>query len=324
MSISSSRRMDGVGVVRVPRPAPNEVLQIITNYIGYEYISFLGGGGFGRTYRVRSPDGFEMALKVVPLDEPAGATELRSLNIIRNVRHPNLLPIVRTWQIEGHLAILMELASGTLSDRYMVHRRSGLAGVPAIEATEYMLDAAKGLDYLNANGIQHQDIKPENLLLVGGCVKVADFGLLHFLQHTLSNFSGGMTIAYAPPEYFKGRITKWSDQYQLGVTYCYLRGGRVPFVGNVAELINGHINDLPDLTMLHPSERPSVERALAKVPADRWPNCRTFAEELRRSLPGDGGDTGPGPVPGGPRGGMTTQIVDNPDDQRGDGFIRAT
>jgi serine/threonine protein kinase len=266
-----------------------DVLRTIILSFGFELVSFLGRGGFGRTFRVRSPDEFEMAMKVVPLEETVGAMELRSLDIIKNVRHPNLLPTIRTWQVDGNLFILMELASGTLADLQKERVRSGVPGLQPVEAAEYLMDAAKGLDYLNAKGIHHQDIKPENLLLVGGCVKVADFGLVHFLQHTQSHFNGGMTIPYAPPEFFENRITKWSDQYQLAISYCKIRGGRLPFIGNVAKVINGHLNELPDLTMILPAERPAVAKALAKKPMDRWPNCRTFAEQLRKSLSDEDG-----------------------------------
>lgn len=318
MAISSARRRHRNGAGSMPRLISMDVLHTIISSFGLDLVSFLGSGGFGRTFRVRSPDGFEMAMKVVPLEEAVGAIELRSLDIIKNVRHPNLLPTIRTWQIDGNLFILMELASGTLADLQKECVRSGVAGLQPIEAAEYMMDAAKGLDYLNANGIHHQDIKPENLLLVGGCVKVADFGLVHFLQHTQSNFNGGMTIPYAPPEFFDNQITKWSDQYQLAISYCHIRGGRLPFTGNVAKIINGHLHEQPDLTMIQPAERPAVAKALAKKPMDRWPNCRAFAEQLRKSLPDEDGPT-PFPAPFWPppcglQSAMTTRVIRTPNE----------
>ena len=42
----------------------------------------------------------------------------------------------------------------------------------------------------------------------------------------------------------------------------------------------GHLNGTPDLAMLPPEERPTVARALAKDPAARWPDCRSFAKAL--------------------------------------------
>ena len=71
-------------------------------------------------------------------------------------------------------------------------------------------------------------------------------------------------------------MSSQSDQYCLAVTYCHLRGGRLPFVGTEAEVMSGHLLRAPDLSMLPESEREAVARALAKDPKDRWPSCRAF------------------------------------------------
>lgn len=52
-------------------------------------------------------------------------------------------------------------------------------------------------------GIQHRDIKPQNLLLVGECVKVGDFGQAKPIEDTARN-AGGLTADYAPPDSSKG------------------------------------------------------------------------------------------------------------------------
>jgi TolB-like protein len=160
---------------------------------------------------------------------------------------------------------------------------------------EYLAEAAKGLDYLHEprhpsgdgppRGIQHRDIKPQNLLLSGGSVKVGDFGLARCLEHSLTSHTGGMTAAYAAPEFFRGQTSSQSDQYSLAVTYCRLRGGRLPFEGNAAELMAGHLSREPDLSMLPPEERPAVARALAKEPGGRWPSCGELVNALRQAQP---------------------------------------
>jgi serine/threonine protein kinase len=166
-----------------------------------------------------------------------------------------------------------------------------------------MLEAAKGIDYLNGRrhstidgelvSMQHRDIKPQNLLLVGGSVKVADFGLVRILEHSLTGHTGLMTPAYAAPEFFKGQTSSRSDQYSLAVTYCHLRGGHLPFVGSFAEIMEGHLMREPDLTMLPEAEQSVVARAMAKEPTRRWPSCRWFFDELQSSSP-----AGLAPCPG--------------------------
>ena len=52
-----------------------------------------------------------------------------------------------------------------------------MAPIPLLEAKKIALDVAKGLEYLHDKRIIHRDLKPQNLLLVGGVAKIADFGL---------------------------------------------------------------------------------------------------------------------------------------------------
>jgi tetratricopeptide (TPR) repeat protein len=273
----------------------------------YELIGVLGRGGCGEVWKATGPGGFEVALKFVRLGEQAGTVEQRSLELMKRIRHAHLLPMFGAWQRDGMLIIAMELADRTLWHRWQEAVNQGLPGIPSDELLVYVQEAAKGLDYLNEPhhrsesgellGIQHKDIKPQNLLLVGGTVKVADFGLAKVLEHTVTHASGGLTPAYAAPEFFQGQTTRWSDQYCLGVSYCLLRGGRLPFEGTGVQVMAGHVLQPPDLTMLPERERPAVARALAKDPEKRWPNCRQFVEALASSS-GKGADAATTQVPG--------------------------
>src|SRR5205085_7438564 len=105
----------------------------------------------------------------------------------------------------------------------------------------YMRQVARALDFLNscqhkleeadqAVAIQHRDIKPENILLVRDVVKVGDFGLAKVLEGTSAVIhadSSGMTPSYAAPEVFGSKVTSWSDQYSLALTYYTLRTGKM-------------------------------------------------------------------------------------------------
>ncbi|MFO0953851.1 MAG: DUF1559 domain-containing protein [Isosphaeraceae bacterium] len=257
---------------------------------GYRLVMRLGRGGFGQVWKAEGPGGFHVALKFVDLGDQARNVELRSLELLKNIRHAHLLPNFGAWQIDDYLVIAMELADQTLLHRLNEMRAKGHPGIPAPEVHDHFYDAARGLDYLNEPrhtsetgelvGIQHRDVKPENLLLVGGSVKVADFGLARVLAHTMTSHTGSMTVMYAAPEFFHKQTTSQSDQYSLAVAYCHLRGGRLPFTGTQAELMHGHLHLPPDLTMLPEDERPAVARALSKTPSDRWPSCREFVKAV--------------------------------------------
>jgi formylglycine-generating enzyme required for sulfatase activity/tRNA A-37 threonylcarbamoyl transferase component Bud32 len=252
----------------------------------YELVQRLGRGGVGEVWKARGPGGYPVALKFLQLDAAAGTVEQRSLDALKNadVRHPQLVAVFGVWQRDDYLVVAMELGDRTLLDCLNEYRRQGQAGIPAAELLEYLREAAKGLDHLNARGIQHRDVKPQNFLLVGGGVKVADFGMAKLLRHSQSGHSGSMTPAYAPPEFFHNEVSRQSDQYSLAVTYCQLRSGRLPFEGHPAALAAGHLFQPPDLSMLPEAERPAVARALDKSPAGRWPSCRAFIDGLAPHL----------------------------------------
>ena len=263
---------------------------------GYRLLQRLGGGGHGEVWSAEGPGGFLVALKFNRLEDGPTATDLRALEILREIRHPNLLLTFGAWEIPGYLVLGMELADRTLWDRFVEAQDEGLAGIPREELLEYLAETAKGIDHLNGArvavdgrarlGVQHRDLKPQNILLAGGGVKVADFGLARQLDHSLASHTGNhWTFAYAAPEFFRKQTASQSDQYSLAATYCHLRGGRPPFQGPAAVIMAGHLLFPPDLAMLPPEERDVVGRALAKEPKDRWPHCRAFVEALRAVVP---------------------------------------
>jgi serine/threonine protein kinase len=262
---------------------------------GYRLTEPLGRGGYGEVWKAVGPGNFPLAIKIVPLTAQAGPVELRALDAMREVRHPHLLSTIGAWQKDNVLLIAMELADRTLLERFQEAVSQGHPGIPAHELIQHFEDASEGIDFLNESchalegrdtlGIQHRDIKPQNLLLVGGRVKVADFGLARVLTHTVTGHTGSLTPAYAAPEFFNGKTFRQSDQYSLAVTYCHLRGGRLPYTGTPAQIMAGHLLRPPDLTMLPPEDQSIVARALAKDPKNRWPNCRAFVEALRLCRP---------------------------------------
>lgn len=250
---------------------------------GYRLLSKLGQGGFGQVWKAQGPNGEVVAIKIVELAEDA-QSEWRVIEQLKKIPHPNILTIINAWKTNTGLVIAMELGEGSLMDRFCQCRGQGLPGIPGEELDLYMRQAAAGIDALHASNVTHRDIKPSNLLLVGGVVKVADFGLAKALVRSRTAHTGAVTLDYAAPEYLEGQTTKAGDQYSLAISYCQLRGGRVPFEGTPAQVMAGHLRRTPDLEMLSEPERPAILRALAKNPADRWPCCTDFVDSLGRPI----------------------------------------
>lgn len=274
---------------------------------GYRLAVRLGGGASGEVWKAVGPGGFSVAMKFIRLGDRAEALEVRSLEFMKEIRHAHLLALFGAWQTNGMLVIAMELADRTLMQRLEEAVEGGQTGIPLPELIGYLHDAAEGIDFLNepchhfldkpAVSIQHRDIKPQNLLLIGSTVKVADFGLAKLLDHSVISNTGGLTVAYAAPEFFEGKTFNRSDQYSLAVTYCQLRGGRLPFTGIQAQIMAGHLMQRPDLSMVPEKERPIVARAMSKRPEERWPSCRVFVRELENVYAHDQHGASPDLIP---------------------------
>ncbi len=198
------------------------------------------------------------------------------------MRHPFLLSLERFEVVDGQLIIVTELADMSLKDRFEQARESDLGHIPRDELLGYMRDAADALDYMNENfSLQHLDVKPENLLLVGNRVKVADFGLVKQLQDVTASLMGGLTPIYASPEVFDGRASQRSDQYSLAIVYQEMLTGALPFPGKTpAQLAAQHLHARPRLTTLPSSDQAVIGRALSKDPDQRFPSCRAMVDAL--------------------------------------------
>jgi eukaryotic-like serine/threonine-protein kinase len=262
---------------------PAEGVEPIT---GYRLINRLGTGGYGEVWKATAPGGLTKAVKIIygHLRDARAEQELRAMNRMKEVRHPFLLSLERVEISDDQLFIVTELADSSLMDRFQACRKAGSAGVPRDELIAYVRDAADALDYMNDHySLQHLDIKPQNLLLVGGRIKIADFGLVKDLHGTSTTATGGVTPIYASPEAFDGKVSRFSDQYSLGVVYQEMLTGIRPFPGKSAlQLAAQHMNSPPLLDPLPPNDRAVIGRALAKVAEQRFPSCREMVEALQR------------------------------------------
>jgi serine/threonine protein kinase len=268
---------------------------------GYKLVKRIGTGGYGEVWETTAPGGLTKAIKIIygQMNEARAEQEHRALSRIREVRHPFLLSLERFEAIDDQLFIVTELADRSLQDRFEECRAQGLPGIPRDELIEYFRDAADALDYMNDQyRLQHLDIKPQNLLLVGGRIKIADFGLVKDLQGTSATATGGVTPIYASPEAFDGRISRSCDQYSLAIVYQEMLTAVRPFPGKSAlQLAAQHMNSPPMLEALPPSDRPVIARALAKLPEQRFPTCREMIQALIRATGPATPVTPPPPAP---------------------------
>jgi serine/threonine protein kinase len=257
---------------------------------GYVLECLLGKGSFGEVWRATGPGGVLTAIKFIRRDLPSFESENRAIERTKNIAHPNVTGIRGIWAVGNMLVVAMELAERTLLACLEESHSKGMAGIPKEQLHDYMRAAAKGIDHLNkVVGIRHGDIKPENMLIFGGSVKICDLGLARAIEQTSAAKSLSLSPAYAAPELYDGKACEQSDQYSLAISYCHLLGGRLPFTGGMAEILKAHATREPDLSMIPMNEREVVRRALQKEPAQRWPDCTSFVDSLIRSPADDRG-----------------------------------
>ena len=253
---------------------------------GYELTEKLGSGGYGEVWKAIGPGGLPKAVKIL-FGEKSGqhaAVELKALQRMRDLRHPFLLSIERIEIVNNRLIVVTELADQNLSDQFDQCRREGQLGINRDSLLGYMTDTADALDYMyQQHGLQHLDIKPDNILLQGDRAKVGDFGLAKDISRTEVSMLNGFTPTYAAPELFEGNPGPSSDQYSMAIMYTMMLTGKLPFTGRTpAQLMSQHMKSPPDLSALQPIDRPVIARALSKNANARFDSNRAFVEELSR------------------------------------------
>lgn len=259
---------------------------------GYAIVERLGAGGYGEVWKATAPGGVEKAVKLVfgHCNDGMAERERKALERIKSVRHPFILSVERHEVVDSRLVIVTELADMSLQDEFQRCQAEGLNGIPREKLVSYLWDAAEALDFLvERHELQHLDIKPENLLIVGDHAKVADFGLVkQIATQTLNSMMGGITPLYSAPEIFDDNPSPRSDQYSLAIVYQHLLTGSLPFPGRTpAQLAKQHTLAKPNLRPLSPQDRPIVAKTLSKDPAERFSTCREFISALKSIDPTD-------------------------------------
>jgi serine/threonine protein kinase, bacterial len=190
----------------------------------------------------------------------------------------------------------MELADATLLDLFLLYNDELRIELEIEKLLGMIFQAAKGLDFLNAHnhtfegkivGLQHGDVKPNNLMMVGEKIKLADYGLATPLNNATAPCHRHGTLEYVAPEVIKGTVTDFSDQFSLAVTYFVLRTGKFPFPPppSHAEAIKRGLNrPLPEVSLIaNHVEQAIIMKALSPIPQNRFPSCLDFVRSLAKA-----------------------------------------
>jgi serine/threonine protein kinase/uncharacterized protein YjbI with pentapeptide repeats len=270
----------------------------------YVIVDELGAGGVGRVFKaVHRRLQKLFALKILherAVHSPAAVRRFhQEVKAAARLEHPNVVRTVYAGEQDGVHYLVMEYVEGK-DLHHLVKQQGPLAPERALD---FIIQAARGLEYAHSQGVIHRDIKPGNLLVdARGMVKILDLGLARIAEPAGEEATAltrtGMVLGTAhfmSPE--QAANTKAadarSDLYSLGCTLYYLLTGRTPYQGSSpVEVILAHRDEpIPSLVAQVRGLPAAVDdvfrRLVAKKPEDRYASATELLadlEPLRRLL----------------------------------------
>ncbi|XP_030648798.1 serine/threonine-protein kinase 36 [Chanos chanos] len=212
----------------------------------YHVLEMIGEGSFGRVYKGRKKfSGQVVALKFIP-KTGRSEKELRSLKreieIMRGLRHPNIVLLLDSFETETEVVVVTEYAEGEL---FQILEDDG--SLPECQVHEIACQLVSALYYLHSHRILHRDMKPQNILLgKGGVVKLCDFGFARAMSVStmvLTSIKG--TPLYMSPELVEEKpYDHTADLWSLGCILYELHTGAPPFYTNsIFQLVHLIVKD---------------------------------------------------------------------------------
>ncbi|HNV73956.1 MAG TPA: protein kinase [Gemmatimonadaceae bacterium] len=297
-------RLPGNGTVQTPPETtgggaarPSGELEALLRRVlvdRYEVDRLIGRGGMATVYRARDLRHSRwVALKV--LDRELGALLgaerfLAEIRVTANLQHPNILPLFDSGEVDGILFYVTPYIEGE-SLRVRLERERQL---PVEEAVRLAIGVASALQHAHKQGVIHRDLKPDNILLQEGQPLLADFGIALAVSNaggarvTQTGLSLGTPQYMSPEQATADRVVDArSDLYSLAAVLYEMLTGEPPHTGSTAQAIIARVvTERPRAVRLARESVPAhvaaaVERALAKIPADRFASVQEFAEALQ-------------------------------------------
>ncbi len=215
------------------------------NFVGkrldgrYELREIIGVGGMSVVYKAYDNiDDRIVAVKILK-EEFLHNEELKrrfknESKAIAVLSHKNIVRVYNVSFGDRIQYIVEELVDGITLKEYI--DQQGIVNWK--EAVHFVGQILQALQHAHDKGIVHQDIKPQNIMLLpDGTIKVADFGIARFSRSDIDTTSENAigSVHYISPEQARGEVTdEKADLYSVGVLLYEMITGKLPFQGDSA------------------------------------------------------------------------------------------
>ena len=220
-------------------------------FSGYKVVNILGEGPAGPVLLARDTRfEREVVIKTIVPDleahEDAAERFFNEARQVARLRHDNLVRGLDVGRAGKYLYFVMEYIRGETLEKRLAALQTGR--IREIEALQHIRQTAAGLQFIFEQGLAHRNLKPANLMLGGGTLKIADFGVARDLAFPDTQTQALHGAEYASPEIAadESNIDIRSDLYSLGCCWYRMILGRAPFTAeSPAVLLRRHISDDP-------------------------------------------------------------------------------
>lgn len=206
---------------------------------------------------------------------------LKEANTIANLSHPNIIKIYDIFEENATAYYAMEyISGGSLADLLEKEPDKRFCETDALH---YLRQVAGALNYIHMLGINHLDIKPDNILNDNGRAVLIDFGVAKRYDndgHQTSTTPVGLSHGYAPLEQYKsGGVAEFSpatDIYSLGATLYKLITGQTPPDAN--DVLENGLPDIEDMMSIQCAD--AIKKAMRSKRAYRQQSIDEFLNML--------------------------------------------